>query len=99
LLTDYYTPFTIEDRTGAGDFDGISWTSIGVYFGFIQPVSMNAVFKDGKGGESATHRLYTGMTTPVKYGYKVTQNGQSYIQPAGISGVGDHKEIMMGLFE
>ncbi len=103
MLTDYFYPVEIYVRTES-DFDADVYTYLGIYLGFIQPISGDETFAQGKNGERATHRFYTGMNTPVKYGYKVIYNGQEYImlyaiQPDGISGVGRHKEITMGLFE
>ncbi len=104
MLTNYYRSFEIYEQIGAGNFAGKTWTIIGYYKGFIQPVSGNESFQKGKGGESATHRLYTSVQTPSKYGYKVIQDGQSYImiyahQVNGISGIGYHKEILLGEFQ
>jgi hypothetical protein len=102
-LTDYYTNFTLSKRTHSG-FSGASWSAGTTYTGFIQPVSGSDRFKEGKSGEDITHRLYTDIATPVEYGDRVTQNSVTYtavstVQPAGVSGVGSHKEILLGLFE
>lgn len=107
MLTDYQSPITIEERTTTGgSFGTVTWSELtdDFYKGFIQPIGGGEAFRDGKAGEQATHRLYTGIVTPSKYGYRVTQNGQSYImlyaiQPNGISGVNDHQEIILGVFE
>lgn len=99
-----YKPFDIDVRTGRGTA-AVTWEPVaGPHKGFIQPLSGGEVFRDGKGGESATHRLYTSVNTPTKYGYRITQNGQEYImlyavQPSGISGVVHHKELILGIFE
>lgn len=103
MLTDFYKPFLIERRVG-GDFTDDEYITVGTYHGFIQPVSGTETFRDGKAGEQVTARLYTGLTTPGIYGYKVTQDGQSYImlytiQPVGISAVSHHKEILLGDFK
>lgn len=103
----YYTDVQIQERINAGSFQsGTTWQNLSgsPYKGFIQPISGGETYRDGKAGEQATHRLYTSVQTPSIYGYKVIQNGQSYImlyaiQPTGISGVDHHKEIVMGLFE
>lgn len=103
MINNYYKSLTITENVHV-DFQPDAWTVVGYYKGFIQPMSGGETFRDGKGGESATHRMYTVMGTPVKYRYRVTQGGQDYImlyaiQPAGISGTGHHKEIIMGIFE
>ncbi len=103
-ITDYYTSLLIQERDSGGSFQAQTWQNVGPYDGFIQPVSGKENYRDGKAGEQATHRLYTDLETPAKYGYKVTQFGQSYIilyaiQPGGISGVDHHKEILMQVFE
>ncbi len=103
-ITDYYTSLLIQERISTGSFDAQTWQDVGSYNGFIQPVFGKENYRDGKAGEQATHMLYTDLNTPAKYGYKVTQNGQSYIiiyaiQPAGISGVAHHKEVLMQVFE
>lgn len=99
----YYTALTIEEWVD-DDESGASWKSIGGYKGFIQPIGGGESFQKGKNGESATHRMYTFVSTPSQQGWRVTQGGQSYvmlwaIQPDGISSVGSHKEIILGLFE
>jgi len=103
MITDFYKLLDIYERQDAA-FAGVGYVSLGTYRGFIQPTGGGEGFKNGKGGESATHRLYTHVTTPCRYGYKVTQGGQSYvmlyaIQPDGISGTGHHKEVILGIFE
>jgi hypothetical protein len=105
LLTDYYSGIVIKIRNEPADsFDPVTETTLAGYSGFIQPISGNEIFRDGKGGEQATHRLYTNVSTPGVYGYKVEQNSQTYImlyalQPGGISNVGHHKEVILGLFQ
>ena len=105
VLEKYFTAFTLYTITPPGTGWGDStWTAAGNYKGFIQPISGGEVFQDGKAGEKATHRLYTYVSTPVNYGDKVSQGGQDYfviyaIQPAGISGVNHHKEVILGVFE
>ena len=106
MLTDYYTTFTLKENTpGVGIYDDPSFTVVGYYKGFIQPVSSSEIFLQGKSAEVATHRLYTGMRTPIEKGQQVSQFGQSYIvisdiiQPKGISGVNHHREVLMGIIE
>ena len=103
MLSSYYKSFTLYRRTDS-DFSGATYASVGTYKGFIQPVGGGETFREGKGGEAATHRLYTGLSTPAVYGDRVTYKGQNYkviyaIQPQGISSVEHHKEILLGLFE
>jgi len=106
-LEDYYSEVQIQERVNAGSFSGtIAWQDVtgSPFQGFIQPISGGERFRDGKNGEQATHRLYTDVDTPAKYGYKVIQNGQEYImiyaiQPSGISAVDHHKEIILQVFE
>lgn len=106
MLTDYYTPFTLYQKSNpSNSFTGSDYTAVsGAFTGFIQPIGGNETFRDGKGGESATHRLYTNVTYGIVYGDRVEQNSQTYtvlyaIQPTGISGVSHHKEIIMAVFE
>ena len=104
LLTDKYSLLTIEVLTSSGssDTDPISWVDApGINTGFIQPVSGKENFRNGRAGEQVEALMFTGIDTPGEYGYRVTQNGQSYmmlytLQPEGISGVGHHKEITLG---
>lgn len=103
MLTNYYRPLVIEEKIGSG-FSAITWDVVGYYKGFIQPVSGRESYQKGKGGEDATHRLYTAVQTPCKYGYRVSQDGNDYImlyanQVNGISGTGHHKEIILGRFQ
>ena len=105
MLTDYYTNFLLEEKSGGGDFTAVTWGAVGTYEGFIQPVGGCETFREGKAGEQVTHRLYTGLSTPAEYGQRVTQSGQSYIvlyggiQAGGISAVGHHKEVLLGVFK
>lgn len=106
MLNNFFSPLTIEERTTTGgSFGTTAWSDVvGDFTGFIQPIGGGETFRDGKGGEQATSRLYTTVDTPAVYGYRVTQNSQPYmmlyaIQPAGISGINRHKEIIMGLIE
>lgn len=101
MLADYYTPLTLERAAYVGDNVPKSYAAVsGSHTGFIQPVSGNEQFKIGKAGEKVTHRLYTDVSSPAIYKDRVTQNGQVYYvvfagQPTGISGVNDHKEILL----
>jgi hypothetical protein len=107
VLEKYFTSFALYRRNEPAPGTWGSPTYVlqtGNYKGFIQPISGNENLQDGKSGEKATHRLYTYVNTSVQYGDKIVQGGQNYfviyaIQPAGISGVGHHKEIIMGVFE
>lgn len=105
-LTRYYKPLELFRKPTINDSfnDSSDYEKIGNYRGFIQPISGGETFRDGKGGESATHRLYTGLATPIFYGDRITQNNQNYtvlygIQPEGISSVEHHKEIILAVFE
>ena len=103
MLTDYYTNFLLEEKSGGGDWTAVAWGTVGTYKGFIQPVGGSETFRDGKAGEQVTHRLYTGLSTPAEYGQRVTQSGRTYIvlytdQVNGISAVGHHKEVLLGDF-
>ena len=104
-VTDYYSSITIERRSGSA-IEGTLTEGVlaGEWEGFIQPVSASEQFKFGKSGENATHRLYTHIDTDIQRLDKVTQNGQSYtvlafVQPAGVSGVDSHREILLGIYE
>ena len=100
MLTDYYTVLTIKEKLDAGRF-GVTEQVVGYYKGFIQPVSSSETFMQGKSADSTTHRLYTGLSTPVEKDYLIEQGASKYIvtdatfQPTGISGVNDHKEILL----
>lgn len=102
-LTRMYRPLLCERKTVTG-FGVVSYSLLGPYTGFIQPLSGHGQWQEGKHGEKATHRLYTATSTALLYEDKVTQNGQSYkvlyaLQPSGVSGTGHHKEIIMELFQ
>lgn len=103
MLIDYYKTFTLFERVD-NDFSGATYSSVGTFKGFIQPIGGGESFRDGKGGEAATHRLYTDVSTPGLYGDRVVQGSQFYkilyaIQPEGISAVNHHKEMILGIFE
>jgi hypothetical protein len=102
MLESRYTIQKIEERMHI-DFQPDTFSLVGYFRGFVQPIGGNEQFMKGKGGENVTARYYTGLSTPVKYGYRITDSGQSYImlysiQPTGISGTGHHKEVICGLF-
>jgi len=106
LLIDYYTTFTLaRDSSSTSDsFASTTWATVDTYRGFIQPIGGGEVFRDGKAGEAATHRLYCPLTVGALYRDRVTWQGQNFIvlyaiQPAGISSRQRHKEIILGLFE
>ncbi len=106
MLNAFFSSLTIEEKTTTGGSTGtVAWSDVvGDFTGFIQPIGGGETFRDGKAGEQATHRLYTTVDTPVIYLNRVTQNSQPYlmlyaIQPAGVSGINRHKEIIMGLIE
>jgi hypothetical protein len=100
----YYKSLVIKEQvTTGGSFGTPAFNTVGTYKGFIQPVLGSEHVRNGKGQEEATHRLYTSLSTPFKYGYIVTQNSIDYMmlygtQPSGISGKEHHKEILMGLY-
>lgn len=105
----YYKPIKIEAPTTGTAYTAGSewdptkaaWTIIpGAHRGFLQAVSGNESFQDGQSGEKVIARFYCPVNTPSEYRYRITQNGQSYImlyqQPAGISGLSRHKEVLTG---
>ena len=105
-LAQYYESVTIEERSEADEFSGVTWSQVGTEtIGFIQPVSGNETFRESRSGEDIEARMYCPLDTPGKYGYRVTaENGTIYkmlyaSQPEGISAVNDHKEILLGRFE
>jgi len=103
MLESRYETVKIYEQVNNG-FISDTFTFLGYYKGFMQPISGNEVFQKGKGGESASYRFYTGMRTPVKYGYRITIGNQSYMmlyaeQPTGISGTQHHKEIICSIFQ
>ena len=105
-LESKYSAVDVYRRAG-GNFQTVTWTKVSTSTdsAFIQPISGNETFENGKGGERVTNRMYAPLTnTDVKYGDKVTQNSESYIvlwqnQVTGISGQSHHREILLGLFE
>jgi SPP1 family predicted phage head-tail adaptor len=102
-VTDFYTDgFTIESRSTAPGYGGNTWATVGSYSGFMQPLTGNEVFKFGKSAGDVTHRFYTGLSTSVEQGYRITWQGQKYEviysdQPTGIAGRSSHKEILCKL--
>ena len=103
MLTNRYTPITIYQRINTESFSETSptWQIVsGNYTGFIQLVSSTEKIQDGRKGEQATHRLYTGLNTPAVYGYKIIQGNENYImlsskQTGGVSNTGHHQEIIL----
>ncbi len=105
MLEDYYVSLSIERPSRGKSTDPVTITTFGID-GFLQPVStgFSNDFRNGKGGEKASHRLYSYVSTDLVYGDKVINDSQSYIvlygiQPDGVSGVGHHKEFICGVFE
>lgn len=104
-IKDFYeSGLTIETRSTAAAYGGNTWSILGTdYKGFVQPLSSNDTFKQGKSGDDITHRFYTYVSTPAEYGYRLTWQGVKYImtntvQPSGISSVQHHKEILLRKF-
>lgn len=103
LLTKSYVTLDVIRSSRGRSTDPVTETEFYIK-GSFQPISGGEVFRDGKGGESASHRLYTPVSNTLIYGDKVTQGTQSYkvlyaIQPVGISGRNHHKEFICGVFE
>jgi hypothetical protein len=85
---------------GASSVDEPVVTLVGVYAGFIQPVSGSETTQGEGLRELRTHRLYTEVSVPIQYGDEVQQDGATYrvtfaTQTTGISSVGDHKEVSL----
>jgi hypothetical protein len=103
-LKRFYTDAIIESFVTSNDSTVNSYYDTPVdIICFIQPISGNEVFRYGRADEDSTHRMYCPVSVIANYGDKVTQNGVAYKvlfadQPTGISGVNDHKEIVLGLF-
>lgn len=104
----YFEPITIkrkEENTPLGQKPEFLDITSDIDVGFIQPLSGNEIFQYAKGGQNITVRMYTPIeNTELEYLDRVTQNGRSYTviyadQQTGISGVGDHLEILMGKFK
>ena len=105
LIERYYKPYTLESRIVSNrSTTPTTFANPVSYKGFIQPISGNEKIAQGKGGENATHRLYTYVSVNAKYGDRIMQNSQNYFvissnQPEGISSRQHHKEILLGVFE
>jgi len=105
LIEKYYKPYTLENRVISTRSTTATTYSDPIFAkGFIQPIKGDEEVAQGKGGEKATHRLYTYVSVNAKYGDRVTQYGQKYIvlfagQPKGISSREHHKEIVLGVYE
>lgn len=100
-IEDYYKDYTLVATTVAQW--GTNTESSATYQGYIQPVSGGETFQDGKAGELVTHRLYTAVSVPAKYGNKITQDSVDYIviysdQVGGVTNRQHHKEILLGRF-
>lgn len=104
-IKSFYKPYLLEKRVvSAKSTTATTYGTAIVCSGFIQPIGGNETFKQGKGGEDVTSRLYNSANTVHAYGDKVTQSGQAYIvlygtQPDGISGRNHHNEILLGAFK
>lgn len=98
-LEAYYRPFRLYRVTdGASAMDTPTETLVGTYLGFIQPVSGGEASRFSKTGEEYTHRLYTGVKTPARFGDIVRFGDAQWSvvfaeQAQGISSVGHHKEV------
>jgi hypothetical protein len=95
----YYRPFTLNRQTpGASAVDEPTFEAVGIYRGFIQPVSA-AVTTNAEGFEERrTHRLYTYVSTPIQFGDEIVQDSVRFravnaTQPNGVSAVNHHKEV------
>ena len=105
MVDSKFTPIEIYDPNYTGQFGARERTKIpGDHEGFIQPLSGSEHFKDGKNGEKAEFLMFTYIETPVKYGYEVEQDEEKYKMlytntPKGVSGLGHHKEIVLGEFK
>jgi len=105
-IRNFYRSFLLDKRVISTDSTTATTYSPAIICqGFIQPVKGNENFKQGRAGEDVTARLYTDISVNAVYGDKVTQDSISYIvlygglQVNGISGVGHHKEILLGAYE
>lgn len=100
-LAQRYRPFTLKRQdTPASAMTEPTYTTVGTYRGFIQPVSGNESTLFSKVDENYSHRLYTGLDTPVEYGDRIEQDGLTWRavetkQPRGVSAVQHHKEILL----
>jgi hypothetical protein len=103
LLTRTFKTVNVIRSSRGKSTDPVTYTDFYIK-GSFQPITGSETFRDGKGGESATHRLYADVRTTLVYGDQVTHGGQTYvtlyaIQPSGISGRSHHKEYICGVFE
>jgi len=94
-----YRPITLyRAAQGASAVDEPTRELVGVYRGYIQPISGSETTQAEGLREMRTHRMYTLATTPIQFGDEIEQDEIVYravftLQPAGISSVKHHKEI------
>lgn len=94
-----YRPFILyRVSQGASAVDEPTRATVGVYRGFIQPVSGTETTQAEGLKELRSHRLYTFTTTPIEQGDEIEQDGVVYravftTQPRGVSSVQHHKEV------
>ena len=105
MIEDYYKTLAVKRPSRGKSTDPVVNTEFTIT-GFVQPMSAgsNNAFREGKGGEQASHRIYAPVSTNLKYGDQVTEDSQTYvvvyaIQPNGISSVGHHKEYIASIVE
>jgi hypothetical protein len=97
-IEDYYTSITIKELIDNGPA-GVTEQLVGFYKGFIQQVSRNEMYMQGKSADSSMYILYTPLATPTVKNYLIEQGTKKYIvtatgnQDNGISNVGHHKEV------
>ena len=100
-LEQKYKPLELQRQTpGTSQMDEPTYVKVGVFRGFIQPVSGGESSAFDKVAERFSHRLYTNIATPAIYGDRVIQGGVTWrvvyaTQVDGISSVGHHKEVLL----
>ena len=100
-IENYYKALTIT-RTTIVEW-GANTTVVTNGTGYIQPVSGNSTFQDGKNGERVSHRLYTSVDSDIIYGDEILQDGVKYKaiftdQVGGITNRLHHKEVLLERF-
>jgi len=100
-LEQYYRTFALYRQTkGTSAVDEPTFTLVGHYRGFIQPVGGGQSGQFNADHETYTHRLYTPVATPILDGDQIRQDGVKWravfpTQPTGISAVDHHKEVTL----
>lgn len=102
MIDNYFEPLKYRSYTDDGWGRAASAWLDGE--GFIQPVGGNESFQHFNFASRVTARLYCPVELEITHGMDVEQDDIIYSvlyasQPGGVSNVGSHKEILLGVVE